>query len=160
MSLAPDVVVTRVWPDDWERLRATRLESLRESPEMFGSTSAREEAFDEAEWRRRAARPATFLANRDGADVGTAGVYETDHGWWVMGMWIAPTARGTGVLEALMAACEDVARAAGAGAVELGVMEDNPRGRRAYERLGFVLTGGRIPVRDGRDELLMVKPLM
>ncbi|WP_122818465.1 GNAT family N-acetyltransferase [Nocardioides pantholopis] len=151
--------LTRVGPEDWRRLRAVRLAALAESPEMFGSTWAREQAFDEAEWRRRAARPATFLASRDGVDVGMAGVYELDGGWCVMGMWLAPAARGTGVLEALVHACESVAQEAGATTLALGVMEDNPRGRRAYTRLGYAFTGAREHVRDGREELMMSRTL-
>lgn len=126
---------------------------------MFGSNLAKEQAFDEAEWRKRAARPATFLAARDGVDVGMAGVYEFDDGWCVMGMWISPVARGTGVVEALVRACESLAQDAGATTVALGVMEDNPRGRRAYVRLGYDFTGEREHVRDGRDELWMAKRL-
>jgi len=124
---------------------------------MFGSTLARERSFDEAEWRRRAARPATFLASRNDRDVGMAGVYELDGEWWVMGMWLAPDARGTGVVEALARACETVAQEAGAATAALRVMEDNPRGRRAYLRLGCRPTGTREHVRDGRDELFMAK---
>ncbi len=153
------LLVTRVEPGDWRRLRDVRLAALADSPEMFGSTSAKEQAFDEAEWRRRAARPATLLASRDGADVGMAGVYDFDGEWSVMGMWIAPSARGTGVVEALVEACESVVRDAGATTVSLGVMEDNPRGRGAYLRLGYDFTGMREHVRDGRDELFMVKTL-
>ncbi|MFC4785459.1 GNAT family N-acetyltransferase [Nocardioides sp. MAHUQ-72] len=153
------VVLTRAEPDDWQRLRDVRLAALAESPEMFGSNLVREESFDEAEWRRRARRPATFLAALDGVDVGMAGAYELDDGWSIMGMWIAPAARGTGVVEALAHACESVARAAGATTIGLGVMEDNPRGRRAYVRLGYDFTGEREHVRDGRDELFMSKPL-
>jgi RimJ/RimL family protein N-acetyltransferase len=152
-------VVTRVEPEVWRRLRDVRLMALAESPEMFGSNLAKEQSFDEAEWRRRAARPATLLATRDGVDVGMAGVYELEDGWCVMGMWLAPAARGTGVVEALVHACEAVARDAGATTLALGVMEDNPRGRRAYTRLGYRLTGTREHVRDGRDELLMTRTL-
>lgn len=153
------VLVTRVEPDDWQRLRAVRLEALAESPEMFGSNVAKEQAFDEAEWRRRAARPATFLASRDGVDVGMAGVYEVDGEWFLMGMWLAPAVRGTGVVEALVHACEAVAQDAGVTTLALGVMEDNLRGRRAYARLGYHDTGEREPVRDGVDELFMAKTL-
>ena len=71
-----------------------------------------------------------------------------------MGTWIAPIARGTGVVEWLVRACESVARDAGASTVALWVMEDNPRGQRAYIRLGYDFTGAREHVRDGRDELL------
>ena len=88
-----------------------------------------------------------------------AGVYEFDAGWCVMGTWIAPIARGTGVVEWLVRACESVARDAGATTVALWVMEDNPRGQRAYIRLGYDFTGAREHVRDGRDELLMTKTL-
>lgn len=150
-----DLVVLRVVPEDWEELRATRLEALRESPEAFSSTAAREEAFNEEEWRRRAARPASFLALRDGTVVGLAGVFDLDGTWTVASMWIAPQARGTGVVDALIGACEAVVREAGASQVRLGVMEDNVRGRRAYERLGYRTTG----VRHGRHELEMVKTL-
>ncbi|MGN6612757.1 MAG: GNAT family N-acetyltransferase [Angustibacter sp.] len=159
MATTSPVVVTRVAPDDWQRLRAIRLAGLADAPDMFGSTLAREQAFDDAEWRRRAARPASFVASRENVDVGTAGAFEIDGSWWVMGMWIAPTARGTGVVEALVAACESVARDAGAESIALGVMADNPRGQAAYVRLGYSFTGERVPVRDGRDELMMSKPL-
>ena len=158
-GLSDVVVLTRVEPEDWQRLRDVRLAALGESPEMFGSTLAREQAFDEAEWRSRAARPATFIASRDGVDVGMAGVYEFDEGWSIAGMWIAPAARGTGVVETLIQACESVAKAAGATAVALGVMEDNPRGRGAYLRLGYDFTGTSEHVRDGRHELFMTKTL-
>ncbi|MCW2815081.1 MAG: hypothetical protein JWN84_2536 [Nocardioides sp.] len=155
----PDLHLARVVPDDWQRLRKVRLAALGESPEMFGSTWEREQAFDEAEWRRRAARPATFLASRAGVDVGMAGAYEIDGGWYVMGMWIATAARGTGVVDVLLEACEAAARDAGATTIALGVMEDNPRGRRAYARHGYEPTGVREHVRDGRDELWLSKPL-
>ncbi len=153
------LVLTRVGPGDWSRLRTVRLAALAESPEMFGSTLARELSFDEAEWRRRAARPATFLASRDDVDLGMAGAYAFDDGWSIAGMWLAPPARGTGVVEALVGACESVARQAGATSISLGVMADNPRGRRAYLRLGYAFTGRREHVRDGRDELFMIKAL-
>lgn len=153
------LAVTRVGPEEWQRLRTVRLAALADSPEMFGSTLERELAFDDDEWRLRAARPATFLAAREGVDVGMAGVYEFDGGWCVMGMWIAAQERGTGVVGALVHVCESQAADAGARRIALWVMEDNPRGQRAYARLGFAVTGTRQHVRDGRDELLMDKAL-
>ncbi|WP_265446399.1 GNAT family N-acetyltransferase [Flexivirga meconopsidis] len=151
--------VEQVTENDWARLRAVRLRALADAPEMFGSNLAREEAFDEAEWRRRAARPVTFLASVDGADVGMTGVFDFDGAWCVMGMWLAPEVRGAGIVDELICACADFVRRAGVDRVTLGVMEDNPRGIRAYERNGFVATGAREHVRDGRDELWMVKDL-
>lgn len=126
---------------------------------MFGSALSRELAFDEAEWRRRAQRPVTFLASRGPRDVGIVGVHEFNGSWTVVGMWIAPDARGTGVVDALMDACETAARQAGADAIVLGVMEDNTAGCRAYHRLGFRPIGQREHLREGRYELWMTKPL-
>jgi ribosomal protein S18 acetylase RimI-like enzyme len=136
-----------------------RLAALAESPDMFSSNLAKEQSFDEAEWRHRARRSATFIASDGPTDVGMAGVFELDGHWSVWGMWIDPVARGTGLVERLVNACEAVARDAGATWITLGVMEDNPRGRRAYTRLGYSVTGEREHVRGGRDQLQMVKSL-
>lgn len=153
------VQTSRVTPEEWRRFRAMRLAALAESPSMFGSTLAREQSFDEVEWRARAQRPVTFLASRAGRDVGLAGVHEFEGRWQVVSMWIMPEARGTGVVDALMEACEGVVREAGASSLILGVMEDNPAGLQAYRRLGFTFTGHRQHVRDDRDELWMSKTL-
>ena len=126
---------------------------------MFGSTLAREEGFDEDEWRRRASRPVTYVATRGGRDVGLAGVHEFDGTWQVVSMWIDPGSRGKGIVDGLMRACEATAREAGADRLTLGVMEDNPAGRTAYRRLGFAFTGRRDHIREGRDELWMEKRL-
>lgn len=155
----PELRIAPVESGQWSRLRAMRLAALTESPEMFGSTVLRERAFDEAEWRQRAQRPVTFLASRAGRDVGLAGVHEFDGRWTVVGMWIAPEARGAGIVDALMEACENAARQAGAETIVLGVMEDNMAGRSAYRRLGFTPTGRRDHIRDGRYEQWLAKPL-
>lgn len=156
---ATTLSVTCVQADDWRRLRTLRLAALAESPEMFGSTLTRERAFGEDEWRKRAQRPATFLAALHGDDVGLAGVHEFDGQWTVVSMWIAPVVRGSGIVDALMEACEHLVREAGSDVITLGVMEDNRAGRSAYHRLGFRPTGRRDHVREDRYELWMAKPL-
>lgn len=155
----PDLRIALLEPDQWSQLRSLRLAALEESPEMFGSTLSRERAFDETEWRRRAQRRATFLASRDGREVALAGVHEFNGIWTVVGMWITPEARGTGIVDALMQACEDTARQAGAHMIVLGVMEDNEAGLSAYRRLGFTPTGQRHHLRGDRYELWLTKPL-
>lgn len=155
-----DPSVTRVDPSQWERHRAARLAALQESPEMFGSSYEREIAFNEGEWRSRAARPATFLVVLAGEDVGLGGVYEFDMGWCVMGVWLRPDARGSGAVDVLLAACADVAVEHGATAMSLFVMHDNPRGIAAYERNGFELTGEVEFTDDLRWELVMSRSLV
>lgn len=153
------IAVVRVEPDLWQRYATVRLAALAEAPRAFGSTLAREVAFDEAEWVRRARRPATFLAVEGDVDVGIAGVYSEESLWCVAGMWVVPRLRGAGVVDALMAGCVDAAGAEGADTLYLSVMADNHRGRAAYARLGFGVIGHRDPLPDGRVEVLMSRTL-
>ncbi len=60
---------------------------------------------------------------------------------------VAPEARGQGIGEALVNACVQRARAAGATAVALWSQPTMPAAHRLYERLGFV----RLPERDEDD---------
>ena len=59
---------------------------------------------------------------------------------------VAPSAWGTGVSEALIEACEDYARAAGARTMVIGVRDTNVAAEALYARRGFV----RAPERDWR----------
>ncbi|MDO9380023.1 MAG: GNAT family N-acetyltransferase [Nocardioidaceae bacterium] len=91
---------------DWARVRAVRLTALAESPRAFGSSHAREAAYDEADWRRWCRDTSTFLATRDGAPIGmVAGVGGTSHDERkVVAMWLDPGHRGTGAAAALLVA--------------------------------------------------------
>ena len=57
--------------------------------------------------------------------------------FFVVVLYVRPEVRGTGVALELMRAAAEHARGQGADVLELDVMEDNPRARRFYERLGF-----------------------
>jgi len=59
----------------------------------------------------------------------------------VYGLYVHPVAWGTGVADALMAACLAELRTRFASAV-LWVLRDNPRARRFYERTGWTLALG------------------
>jgi len=48
------VLVRATTLDDWQAMRDIRLQALRDAPDAFGSTYAREIAFEPAEWHRRA----------------------------------------------------------------------------------------------------------
>ena len=135
------VRLTRVEPELWWRLRDVRLAALEESPRAFTSGLAKEQAFTEADWRRRAAGSLAFIASRGDIDVGMGGVYESEGSWWAWGVWVRPDSRGSGVVEHLMSASERAVQESGADIVWLRVMEDNLRGRRAYQRLGYQVVG-------------------
>jgi len=142
------VTVRRATADDWELVRDVRLAALQEAPHAFGSTYARERDFDEATWRGRLSNPdgPTFLAFKGDTAVGIDGVHTEGGDRILVAMWVAPSARRTGVGEALTNAVCDWVRAQGDSRVYLGVAEDNEPARRLYERLGFEMTGKSAPL--------------
>ena len=84
----------RLGPDDWEMFRDIRLRSLADSPDAFGSTLEREQAFTEDDWRRRLAGPVFAVLDPDPVAVG--GLFDDDGVLHVWGMWTDPAHRGRG----------------------------------------------------------------
>jgi ribosomal protein S18 acetylase RimI-like enzyme len=169
---AGGLIVRRLTPDDWAVSRQIRLAALADAPYAFMSTLAREQDFDEQTWRRRLASPvaATFLAWVDGYPAGTAtgkvdnpeDEFTVPGAWQLVGMWVAPDVRGTGVAAALVETVAGYAGEQGADTLVLWVTEVNDRAQAFYRRLGFSPTGARQPVRpDEPDhmELQMVRQL-
>lgn len=150
---------------EWEAVKQTRLRALAEAPYAFGSTLAREVAFDDQEWQRRVAQGNWFLAWCPGHPVGIVAVItenkarEERH---LVAMWVDPARRGSGAAAALVAAICDQACAEGASAVTLWVADGNPRARRFHEKSGFRSTGKRQPLPSAPelDEELMRRPLL
>ena len=137
--------VRRLGPDDWEAFRDIRLRSLADSPDAFGSTLAREQAFDEAEWRRRVRGPVYVV--EDPGPVALGGLFDDAGVFHVWGMWTDPEHRGRGhahrLLDALIAPDVDAV---------LDVNVTNDAARAAYERYGFVGTGRFEPLRPGSEQ--------
>jgi GNAT superfamily N-acetyltransferase len=134
-------VIRRIDPDDWELLRDVRLRALREDPDAFLSTHAEESAFAESVWRERAgnADGASFVLLDEGAAEGVAtGIAPDDPKIVVLvGMWVAPALRGTGVAGELVARVIEWARARGSDRVLLSVEGANERAARLYASCGF-----------------------
>jgi len=138
------VVVRRAGTADWEQSRLIRLQALRDAPLAFASTYDREARFGPAQWQERIATAAQFLADADGAVVGTAtGVVDTadPSTMLLVAMFVVPTARGRGVGRQLVGAVVEQARLEGARQVRLHVVETNSGGERLYARSGFMRTG-------------------
>ncbi|MDI5967681.1 GNAT family N-acetyltransferase [Streptantibioticus silvisoli] len=135
--------------EDWRQLKALRLESLRDplSRIAFGSTYEREVAFGDEVWRGRAARAGGFVAlDGDGAWVGTVTVLLEPGEAWLVGMYVRPAQRGSGVAERLVRAGADWAwERPDVSRVRLWVTEVNDRAYALYRRLGFVATGATEP---------------
>ncbi len=163
---AHGVIVRRLLPEEWEALRDIRLLALTDAPDAFGSTLAEEVVRDDDAWRDWASRPdrGIVVAEAGGRLVGLAAggpAPGSDCAAGLYAMWVDPAVRGTRVAAEIVALVEDWARAAGYGQIGLGVTTTNGRAIAFYERLGYVDTGGRHPLRQGADlEIqIMVKSL-
>jgi GNAT superfamily N-acetyltransferase len=151
-----DVTIDQATVADWRAVKAIRLHALAEAPYAFGSNLAREQGFDDDEWRRRLEARTWFLARADGRPVGvTALIAEDDRPdeRHLVSMWVEPDRRGTPVAANLVAAACRGARKADATSVTLWVADANPRARRFYARLGFVSTGERQPIRPNEPDV-------
>ena len=135
-------MIRRIEPGDWKLLRDVRLRALREDPDAFLATYAQESAYPDSTWQERASQPhgASFVvAGAEGADGLATGLLHAGGTVAVLvGMWVAPTLRGTGVAGELVEHVVEWSRVRGAQRVVLSVEGNNERAARLYERCGFV----------------------
>lgn len=142
--------------DDWERLRALRLAALGCDPDVFFRSLDEEREMPTERWRERLEGPAaTWLAVVAGADVGMAtclpglhdgsseveGRRDAADPRELVGLWVAPTARGLGVAGALVGVAAGLAREGGASELRLWLADSNAAACALYDRLGAVATG-------------------
>jgi ribosomal protein S18 acetylase RimI-like enzyme len=152
--------------DDWQLWRRLRLAALAEAPRAFGSRLADWQGENDREerWRARLdiAESHNLVAVLDGEPVGMAsGLPGSDGTVELISMWVAPSARGRGVADALVREVERWARASGARVLRLDVAEDNAAAQAVYARHGFALTGelGDLMADGIRHEWVMAKAL-
>jgi ribosomal protein S18 acetylase RimI-like enzyme len=136
-------VIRRVETGDWERLRDVRLRALAADPEAFLETVDTARAFPAEQWRERATPSGdqvTFVAERgDAFDGMVVGFVRGDPATvYLVGMWVAPEFRGSGVAQALVERVLGWAREHGRRRVLLSVEAGNDRAARLYEKCGFV----------------------
>jgi GNAT superfamily N-acetyltransferase len=148
------VTVRRVRLQDAGRMRALRLEMLADTPLAFLETLAEAAALPHREFADRVARSsfghfsAQFIAEADGRFVGHAGgIMSPDDPkvTIIFAVYITPAYRGTGMLRQLVDGVAAWSRSAGRPELMLEVVVGNDRARTAYERLGFIDTGVRVP---------------
>jgi ribosomal protein S18 acetylase RimI-like enzyme len=177
-ALPADVAVRRVRDDDWPRVRALRLDALRDpvAKVAFLETVDQALARPEKEWRERTAGHALghssvqFVAERGDSFIGSLVVFVRAAGVpdyfdripeldlpTVVGVYVAPSGRGLGVIDALLAAAAEWSRERGDHVLTLDVHESNTPAIRSYERSGFEVRSEFV-AESGR-ELGMVKSL-
>ena len=127
--------------EDADVYRDIRLESLRNAPTSFGALLDEEAARDRRAFAARLTETNMFGAFSDTTLTGTAG-YErlsgkAAHAGWVIGVYVQPGARGTGVGRALIAALLDAAKADGLLCLRLAVNATNTPAMALYRGAGF-----------------------
>jgi ribosomal protein S18 acetylase RimI-like enzyme len=143
------VIIEQITMGNVGVFKEVRLRALKEAPYAFGSTYAREAAFDDAEWIRRTEkwngeRGIGFLAMDEGVACGIAGSFldpEDAGRAQLISMWTAPSHRRKGVGQMLVNRVLEWARSREARVLQLMVTSANESAMRFYERLGFERTG-------------------
>jgi GNAT superfamily N-acetyltransferase len=148
-------VIRRAEPTDWEAYRAIRLRALREEPAAYESQYETEADFKADVWRERLVNGAAFLAFSDDYGlIGTAaGLRMGDGDTLVVGMYVAPEARGQGCAHLLLDAIADLASQRQDKRLVLEVGEANLRAATSYRSYGFIETGRRRAM--GRDPTII-----
>lgn len=177
--MTPDVFVRRVRADEWELVRALRLEATADPDasiaflESHENVAARSAEF----WQERTETAAgsdvvaQFVAIVDDGTVGSLSVLiratgQIDHlgriaddrRAFVVGVWVRPSHRGSGAVDRLLDAAAAWAAEQGLDRLLLDVHRDNHRAQAAYRRSGFEPTGETLTGPIG-PEIVMARPL-
>ena len=158
------MAIRRIGTEEWGELRDLRLRALRDAPEAFTSIYEEDALLPDAFWTDWAADMAEggssfgLVAELEERWVGMAvGAPHRDHQGdaGLFGMWVDPSARGTGVAHALVDGIVAWARSAGFPAIWLRVTLSNDAAVSLYSRCGFTDAGRRLPLREGSDIVTM-----
>jgi ribosomal protein S18 acetylase RimI-like enzyme len=162
--------------DEWSAVRELALRMLRDpaAPIAFLDTYEQAAARPDSFWRQRAAGGAEGSAKvrqviaegPGGAWLGTVTVLIEEPGTtdWaglpverrqghVVGVFVRPEWRGSGLVKALFAAGLDWAWERGVERVRLLVHRENARAQGLYRKVGFVPSGVTVPLASGQVEL-------
>ncbi len=126
---------------DWQRLKEVRLAALLDSPTAFGVSYLAAARYSDEHWQQRASSTGTafWLAVLGEAPLGMVGAAVSDSGRFnLIGMWVEPAARGSGVAARLVEAVKARALERGHDRVFLDVAPENARAVGFYLRQGFV----------------------
>lgn len=162
-------VIRSIRPEEWPAAKELRLAALRDpvAPLAFLETYEQAVARPDSFWQERAAGACEgadgaqqiIAEGPDGGWVGTLTVLVEEPGTtdWagfpverkqghVVGVFVRPEERGSGLTDVLFDAGLEWAWSRGAERVRLIVHEDNGRALRFYRKVGFVPSGLSVPL--------------
>ncbi len=142
------ITVRRLHEGEWSRFRAIRLRALEADPNAFGSTLARELAYDDELWIERAKKCASsandgvWIAISADMFVGTVGIFFDDPIFHMWGVWVEPSFRGKHIASKLVdTAIAWVKARKMQGDILLGVNPVQTTAVELYRSRGFAPTG-------------------
>jgi GNAT superfamily N-acetyltransferase len=175
MTEPADYVIRSIRADEWPKVKELRLVALRDPVAHLAFLETYEEAVvrPDSFWRERAVRSAEGSAGAQqiiaegpgGVWVGTLTVLVEEAGatdWagfpverrqgHVVGVYVRPEHRGSGLTKALFDSGVEWAWGRGAERVRLIVHEDNGRALGFYRKAGFAPSGVTVPLVEGSEE--------
>lgn len=163
--------VRRVRAEEWQSIRELRLEALRDPIAHLAFLERLEDALERPDsyWRDQAQSAAAgttvgkfVVVDEHGELAGTVTALVTAPGEpdyigetsphlraAIVGVYVRPAHRGSGVLHALLSETETWLQEIGVQQVRLHVNEHNVRAQGAYRKCGYVDTGIRVEMIDG-----------
>ena len=135
-----DIEIRALTPDDWELYREIRIRALEESPEAFKMRpeEAREQpaefwidTLDHEHW---------YVAFAFDAPIGLGGIKplpEDDTQYEIVGVWIEPHYRGTGIFETLVKEGSEHCIRKGITQLYASIFTGNGHSKTACEHEGF-----------------------
>ncbi|MFW0755268.1 GNAT family N-acetyltransferase [Pseudomonas sp. H11T01] len=126
---------------DWMLLKQVRLAALLDTPTAFGVSYQIAADYSDEQWKERASSAAGskfWLAINEDKTVGMIGsAVSQANRYNLIGMWVEPAARGSGVATQLVEAVKSHAIEHGHDCVFLDVSPDNARASYFYLNQGF-----------------------
>lgn len=125
---------------DWMLLKHVRLAALLDTPTAFAVSYQTAASYSDEQWQVRASSATTefWLAICDDKPMGMVGaVLSSANRYSLIGMWVEPAARGSGVATQLVAAVKSRALEKGHDRVFLEVSSVSIRALNFYLKQGF-----------------------
>ncbi len=144
--------IISVSEENWQELKALRLESLKESPEAFSASYEVALSFSESQWRNRASDNEAckfFIAEVGSVLVGIVGGFYQTGEYELISLWVSPSYRKTGVAKKLLCATIEHAKYLGKNHIFLEVLSNNVPACELYKQCGFRLVSTRSSTENG-----------
>lgn len=142
----------RLDAEEWQLLRLARLTALKDSPDAFLATHAREKDYGRERWQAEFDRGEWFIRKRGKKIICMTGVTR-EYGApseerYLEYVWVAPKYRRAGVAYDMLSEVLDALKESGIRTVSLYVLEGNEPALWLYKRLNFQSTDFRQPLPD------------